>query len=59
LNIASPFAKSKYKLIIDSELVVRTKDEKDLKNNELEIVTKIFSSRAVWAANIGESVPFA
>jgi len=49
LKIADPFAKPKYVLTIDSELVVWMKDEKVCKNNVIEIVTEICNPQAVKA----------
>jgi len=49
MKIANPFAKPKYILVIDSELVVWMKDEKVYKNIVVEIITEIFNLRAVRA----------
>jgi len=49
MNIANPFAKPKYVLVIDSELVVWMKDEKVYKNSVVEIITEIFNLQAVRA----------
>jgi len=43
LKIAIPFAKPKYVQAIDSELVVWTKDEKALKNIEIEKILKFLT----------------
>jgi len=57
MKIAIPFAKSKYILMIDSELVVWTKDEKVCKNIVSEIIAEIFNLQAISAWS--DSVPFA
>lgn len=43
MNIAYPYAKPKYVLIIDSELVVWMKDEKAFKNIEVEKILKFLT----------------
>jgi len=57
MKIAIPFAKPKYVLAIDSELVVWMKDEKVYENSVVEIDTEIFNLQAVRA--LSDSVPFA
>jgi len=49
MKIAIPFAKPKYVLAIDSELVVWMKDEKVYENSVVEIDTEIFNLQAVRA----------
>ncbi len=58
MNIAIPFAKPKYILAIDSELVVWMKDEKVFKNIEVEKILKFLTYKLLehfWCY----SVPFA
>jgi len=43
LKIADPFAKPKYVLAIDSELVVWMKDEKDVKDSGCEKILKFLT----------------
>lgn len=60
MKIAYPFAKPKYILIIDSELVVWMKDEKVFKNIDVEKILKFLTYKLLERRqNLCYSVPFA
>lgn len=59
LKIANPFAKPKYALVIDSELVVWMKDEKEFKYIEIEKILKFLTYKLLEYRNLYDSVPFA